>query len=63
MTEKSYFSIVEKTDLLAPKRHALVLLKEGCPVGCSEWMPVSKEFYDSVIVGDRVVINIKRLCS
>ena len=55
------FQIINKSYTLAPHRYSLVLLKVGCPVGCSEWLPVSKEFFDECVEGELIEVHVKRV--
>jgi hypothetical protein len=62
MIEIGTHEVVEKIDLLAHLgRYSLVLRKFECPVGCAEWMPVSKPFWDHCEQGDYVQIRITRV--
>lgn len=55
------FQIVTKSNALAPHRYSLVLLKVGCPVGCSEWLPVGKKFFDECAEGEIIQIATKKI--
>lgn len=57
---ENLFQIVTKSSTLAPHRYSLVLLKVGCPVGCSEWLPVTKSFFDECAEGEIIHVNVKR---
>lgn len=58
---ENLFQIVTKSALLAPHRYSLTLVKVGCPVRCSEWLPVSKEFFDECQEGELIQISTKRI--
>jgi hypothetical protein len=58
---ENLFQIVHKSATLAPHRYSLVLLKVGCPIGCSEWLPVSKPFYDECQEGEVIEVKVKRV--
>lgn len=58
---ENLFQIVTKSNTLAPHRYSLVLLKVGCPVGCSEWLPVTKVFFDECAEGEIIQVNTKRV--
>lgn len=58
---ENLFQIVTKSHALAPHRYSLVLLKVGCPVGCSEWLPVSKAFFDECVEGEMIQLSVKRV--
>src|ERR1700748_1050528 len=55
------FQIVSKSNTLAPHRYSLVLLKVGCPISCSEWLPVTKAFFDECVEGEIVHVQAKRV--
>jgi hypothetical protein len=55
------FQIVTKSNTLAPHRYSLVLLKVGCPIGCSEWLPVTKAFFDECAEGELIQVQSKRV--
>lgn len=55
------FQIVTKSNTLAPHRYSLVLLKVGCPIGCSEWLPVTKAFFDECEEGEIIEVKSKRI--
>lgn len=58
---ENLFQIVTKSDVLAPHRYSLVLLKVGCPINCSEWLPVSRSFFEECLEGEIIQLNIKRV--
>lgn len=58
---ENLFQIVTKSDTLAPHRYSFVLLKVGCPVGCSEWLPVPKSLFDECEEGHIIKVNAKRV--
>lgn len=58
---ENLFQIVTKSSTLAPHRYSLVLLKVGCPVGCSEWLPVTKTFFDECVEGEIIHVQSKRV--
>lgn len=58
---ENLFQIVEKSHTLAPHRYSLVLRKVGCPVGCSEWLPVTKPFFDECEEGELIEVKTKRV--
>jgi len=62
MIEVALHKVVDKVDLLRDKgRYSLVLRKEGCPVGCAEWLPVSKAFWDHCAPDDVIEITLARM--
>jgi hypothetical protein len=62
MIEVALHKVVEKVSLLGPMgRYSLVLRKEGCPVGCAEWLPVSKTFWDCCALDDMIEMRLSRV--
>ena len=62
MVEIAMHKVIEKIDTLGPMgRYSLVLRKEGCPIGCAEWMPVSKAFWDHCQPYDLVEVRLSRV--
>lgn len=62
MVEIAMHKVIEKSDVLGPMgRYSLVLRKEGCPVGCAEWMPVSKAFWDQCQEDDFIEVRLSRV--
>lgn len=58
---ENLFQIVTKSNTFAPHRYSLVLLKIGCPVGISEWLPVSKEFFYECAEGEIIEVKTRRM--
>jgi hypothetical protein len=55
------FQIITKSDALAPYRYSFVLMKVGCPVGCSEWLPVTKSLFEECEEGHIIQVSAKRV--
>lgn len=58
---ENLFQIVTKSDALSPHRYTLIIQKVGCPVGCSEWLPVSVEFFKACVEGEIIQLRMTRV--